>query len=230
MRYHLPLRLAGHQDHHQGRRARGGPGTRSHRGHTILRRLSGTVPPPSSHPGHRRRLLPVCKGKITPEIIEIMDRWRHSGFNVYCGPRILPRQKRSLERPAAMGTHVPGRGQQSVRYYGFRSNAARGKRGKEQQEGQDPLPTVPESDRHAIPHHAILFPSRRRFRTTNTLVRFGSYDPALRTRHISPGPILPPGTRGHPLPMHSRHPHGDRGSPSPENPSCVWLAQRGNLG
>ncbi len=30
-----------------------------------------------------------------------MDRWRHSGFNVYCGPRILPREKRSLERQTA---------------------------------------------------------------------------------------------------------------------------------
>jgi len=124
------------------------------------------------------------KGKITPEIIEIMDRWRHSGFNVYCGPRILPTEKKSLERLAAylirssfsqermkylpdqaqvryrskdgkeekaydalewlaaMGTHVPARGQQSIRYYGALSNAARGKRRKEQQKGQGPLPTV----------------------------------------------------------------------------------------
>ncbi|MEW5910835.1 MAG: hypothetical protein AB1659_13615 [Thermodesulfobacteriota bacterium] len=29
-----------------------------------------------------------------------MDRWRHSGFNVYCGPRILPRQKTSMENLA----------------------------------------------------------------------------------------------------------------------------------
>jgi hypothetical protein len=41
------------------------------------------------------------KGKITPEIIGIMDRWRHSGFNVYCGTGILPREKKSLERLAA---------------------------------------------------------------------------------------------------------------------------------
>jgi hypothetical protein len=113
-----------------------------------------------------------------------MDRWRHSGFNVYRGPRIFPREKKSLERLAAylirssfsqdrmeylpeeakvryrskdgkqekaydalewlaaMGTHVPSRGQQSVRYYGFLSNAARGRRRKQQKEGQDPLPTV----------------------------------------------------------------------------------------
>ncbi len=95
---------------------------------------------------HKVLRMLLAKGKITPEIIEIMDRWRHSGFNVYCGPRILPREKRSLERLAAMGTHVPGRGQQSVRYYGFLSNAARGKRRKQQQEGQDPLPTVLEPE------------------------------------------------------------------------------------
>ena len=41
-----------------------------------------------------------------------------------------------------MGTHVPARGQQSIRYYGFLSNAARGNRRKAQQEEQDPLPTV----------------------------------------------------------------------------------------
>jgi hypothetical protein len=123
------------------------------------------------------------KGKITPEIVGIMDRWRHSGFNVYCGPRIPPREKKSLERLAAylirssfsqermeylpedakvryrskdgkehkaydalewlaaMGTHVPARGQQSVRYYGFLSNAARGRRHKAQP-GDAPLPTV----------------------------------------------------------------------------------------
>jgi hypothetical protein len=43
---------------------------------------------------------------------------------------------------AAMGTHVPGRGQPSIRYYGFLSDAARGKRRKEEHEGAEPLPTV----------------------------------------------------------------------------------------
>ena len=50
---------------------------------------------------HKVLRMLLARGKITPEIIEIMDRWRHSGFNVYCGSRILPRQKRSLERLAA---------------------------------------------------------------------------------------------------------------------------------
>ena len=128
----------------------------------------------------------LAKGKITQEIIQLMDRWRYSGFNVYCGPRIHPGEKKSLERLAAylirssfsqermeylpeetqvryeskdgrekktydalewlaaMGSHVPGRGQQSVRYYGFLSNSARGRRRKDEKE--DPLPTVLEPE------------------------------------------------------------------------------------
>ena len=98
---------------------------------------------------HKVLRMLLVKGKMSPEIIRIMDRWRHSGFNVYRGPRILPREKKSLERLAAMGTHVPARGQQSVRYYGFLSNAARGKRRKLQEEGQReeaPMPTVLEPE------------------------------------------------------------------------------------
>jgi hypothetical protein len=134
---------------------------------------------------HKVLRMLLDKGRMSPEIIRIMDRWRHSGFNVYRGPRILPREKKSLERLAAylirssfsqvrmeylpekaqvlyhskdgkeqktydalewlaaMGTHVPARGQQSVRYYGFLSNAARGRRRKEQGEGEEaPLPSV----------------------------------------------------------------------------------------
>lgn len=128
---------------------------------------------------HKVLRMLLGKGRITPETIRIMDRWRHSGFNVFCGARIVPREKRSPERLAAylirssfsqermeylpdqarvryrckdtkeqksydaqewlaaMGTHVPARGQKSVRYYGFLSNAARGKRGKDKQEGED---------------------------------------------------------------------------------------------
>jgi hypothetical protein len=136
---------------------------------------------------HKVLRMLLDKGKMRPEIIGIMDRWRHTGFNVYRGPRILPREKKSLERLAAylirssfsqermeylpekalvryrskdgkeqktyaamewlaaMGTHVPARGQQSVRYYGFLSNAARGRRRKVQGQ-EDPLPTVLEPE------------------------------------------------------------------------------------
>ncbi|MBW1777165.1 MAG: transposase [Deltaproteobacteria bacterium] len=31
------------------------------------------------------------KGKITRDMIALLDKWRHTGFNVYYGPRILPR-------------------------------------------------------------------------------------------------------------------------------------------
>lgn len=40
------------------------------------------------------------KGKITRDMIALLDRWRHSGFNVYGGPRILPRQKATMENLA----------------------------------------------------------------------------------------------------------------------------------
>jgi hypothetical protein len=43
----------------------------------------------------------VSKGKINEELIRMMEGWRHSGFNVYAGPRIHPRENRSLENLAA---------------------------------------------------------------------------------------------------------------------------------
>ena len=35
------------------------------------------------------------------KLIRIMDGWRHYGFNIFCGERIHPREKRSLENLAA---------------------------------------------------------------------------------------------------------------------------------
>ena len=32
----------------------------------------------------------LSRKKITEDLIEMMMGWRHSGFNVYCGPRIEP--------------------------------------------------------------------------------------------------------------------------------------------
>jgi len=40
------------------------------------------------------------KSKITRDMIALSDTWRHSGFNVYCEKRILPRQKTSMENLA----------------------------------------------------------------------------------------------------------------------------------
>jgi len=41
------------------------------------------------------------KKKSTPELIRILDGWRHSGFNVFAGGRIQPRKRESLENLAA---------------------------------------------------------------------------------------------------------------------------------
>jgi hypothetical protein len=126
------------------------------------------------------------KGKISPDVIALMDKWRHTGFNVFCGRRILPRQKRSMENLAryiirasfsqermtylrescqveyqskdgaqtkvfdalewlaAMCSHVPGKGEQMVRYYGYYSNVSRGKRKKAQTDNQLPCILEPE--------------------------------------------------------------------------------------
>ena len=40
------------------------------------------------------------KVKITQDMIVLLDKWRHTGFNACCGSRILPRQKKSKENPA----------------------------------------------------------------------------------------------------------------------------------
>ncbi len=49
---------------------------------------------------HKVLKMLLARGKITGELIELMAGWRHSGFNVYCGPRIWPRQKRAMENLA----------------------------------------------------------------------------------------------------------------------------------
>ena len=40
------------------------------------------------------------EGKITDAVIENMLSWRHSGFNVYCGPAIWPYDEDALENLA----------------------------------------------------------------------------------------------------------------------------------
>lgn len=100
----------------------------------------------------------------------MLSTWRHSGFNVFCGNRILPKDETAMENLAryiirasfsqermrylehegtviytakdgrtnknfpamewlaAMCSHIPNRGEQMVRYYGYYSNVSRGKR------------------------------------------------------------------------------------------------------
>ena len=126
-------------------------------------------------------LTPVIQG----DLIAMLSNWRHSGFQVFCGQRIFPRdetvmenlaryiirasfsQERmqylpepskvvyrakdgteekgfdALEWLAAMCSHIPDRGEQMVRYYGFYSNVSRGKR-KETEDQR--LPSILEAD------------------------------------------------------------------------------------
>ena len=116
------------------------------------------------------------KGKITQDMIALLDKWRHSGFNVFYGPRIQPGDEEAMENLAryivraslsqermtylpgeakvvyksrdgkeekdfdalewlaAMCSHVPNKGEQMVRYYGYYSNVSRGKRKKHDHE------------------------------------------------------------------------------------------------
>ena len=39
----------------------------------------------------------LAKDKITQDMVALLDKWRHTGFNVFAGPRILPRQEESME-------------------------------------------------------------------------------------------------------------------------------------
>jgi len=128
----------------------------------------------------------LAKGKISPDVIALLDKWRHTGFNAYYGLRILPWQESSMENLAryiirasfsqermtyhresgqveyrskdgseikvfdalewlaAMCSHVPDKGEQMVRYYGYYSNVARGKRIKDGADDKIPCILEPE--------------------------------------------------------------------------------------
>ena len=119
---------------------------------------------------HKVFRLLLKRGKITEEMVRMLSAWRHSGFNVFCGNRISPKDDAAMENLAcyiirasfsqermmylrqegtvvyrakdgkdqktfpamewlaAMCSHIPNRGEQMVRYYGYYSNVARGKR------------------------------------------------------------------------------------------------------
>ena len=49
---------------------------------------------------HRVLKMLLVRGKITSERIALMDNWRHTGFNVYVGPRIPPWHRLSMENLA----------------------------------------------------------------------------------------------------------------------------------
>ena len=45
------------------------------------------------------------EGKITEDLIKMLINWRHSGFNVFCGPRILPSDDTAMENLARYIIH-----------------------------------------------------------------------------------------------------------------------------
>ena len=135
---------------------------------------------------HKVFKLLLSKEKITPELVNMHKTWRHSGFNVFCGPRIQPGDENAMENLAryiiracfsqermtylpdeakviyqskdgkdektfdalewlaAMCSHVPDKGQQLVKYYGYYSNVSRGKRKKAEIDKN--IPSILESD------------------------------------------------------------------------------------
>jgi hypothetical protein len=38
------------------------------------------------------------KGKITEEMIRMLSAWKHSGFNIFCGNRIAPKDETAMEK------------------------------------------------------------------------------------------------------------------------------------
>jgi len=49
---------------------------------------------------HKVLKMLLAKGKITQDMITLLNKWRHTGFNVFFGSRILPRQEESMENLA----------------------------------------------------------------------------------------------------------------------------------
>jgi len=140
------------------------------------------------------------KGKITKELIAMLSSWRHSGFQVFCGNRILPNDETAMENLAryiirasfsqermrylekegmvvykakacaghrsgdgkdqktfpalewlaAMCSHIPNRGEQMVRYYGYYSNVALGKRNKAESDDLVPCIIEPQGSEKAF--------------------------------------------------------------------------------
>ena len=42
----------------------------------------------------------LSKGKITQDLVSMLLSWSHSGFNVFCGPRIQPGDQQAIENLA----------------------------------------------------------------------------------------------------------------------------------
>ena len=46
---------------------------------------------------HNLLRMPLSKGKFTPDLINLLRSWQHSGFQVYAGPRILSRKEEAMK-------------------------------------------------------------------------------------------------------------------------------------
>ena len=42
----------------------------------------------------------LAKGRITKDLIAMFSNWRHSGFQVFCGQRLFPRDETAMENLA----------------------------------------------------------------------------------------------------------------------------------
>ena len=42
----------------------------------------------------------LSKGKITEDLVDVLIKWRHSGFNVFCRPKIQPGDENAMENLA----------------------------------------------------------------------------------------------------------------------------------
>ena len=49
---------------------------------------------------HKVFKMMLSKGKITQELVDMLMTWRHSGFNVFSGPRIQPGEEEAIENLA----------------------------------------------------------------------------------------------------------------------------------
>jgi hypothetical protein len=46
---------------------------------------------------HRVFKMLLAKGRITRDLIAMLSNWRHSGFQVFCGNRISPKDETAME-------------------------------------------------------------------------------------------------------------------------------------
>ncbi len=74
--------------------------------------------------------MPIARGEISREMNSLLSTWRHSGFHVFCGNRIQPKEKKTMENLARYIIRASFSQERMVRYYGWYSNVTGGKRQK----------------------------------------------------------------------------------------------------